>query len=146
MPSLAPGRPSRQPHSRIPLACLAATLLLLQGCAPPPAGSIGETAFLEDSQPTLLTGPRPSYDAARCFRARASFLPGSDFEEDEVLQRFTYRLQLAGLWFEQIDIEPLHRGMAGSLAQVRVAPTLDAQWRRRFNAQRLSVLRQCLAQ
>lgn len=118
-------------------------LWLLQGCSPP-VGSVGQPAFLRESQPTELTGPRPPEEVARCFTARASFPPLAEFEHDASgPANFVYRLRLAGLWFEEIQILRLPRG--GSRAEVRLAPGLNAQWRRQFDAQRLSVLRQCLA-
>ncbi len=118
-------------------------LWLLQGCSPP-VGSVGQPAFLRETQPTELSGPRPPQEVARCFTARASFPPLAEFDHEAGGQaNFVYRLRLAGLWFEEIQIQPLPRG--GSLAEVRLAPKLDDQWRRQFDAQRLSVLRQCMA-
>lgn len=124
------------------LSLASALIISLAGCAATPAGIQGAEAFVKDSAPFLLTGPRDTAEAARCFEEQATFLPLSEFSRDSGMGEFTYRLRLIGLWFEQVRITPQ---AGGSQAELRVAPNLDAKWLTRLERDRLAPLRRCLA-
>jgi hypothetical protein len=116
-------------------------LSILAGCASTPAGSSGYDAFMVDSSPTSLSGSRDAVQAAQCFEDRAKFLPLSTFSRDASTNTFTYRLRVSDLWFEQVRIMP--EG-AGSRAEWRIAPNLDAKWLDQFERDRKAPLHQCL--
>lgn len=123
------------------LSLASALIITLAGCAARPAGSNGVDAFVNDSVPVLLSGPRAAVEAAQCFEEQAKFLPLSEFSRDPGNGQFTYRLRLTGLWFEQVRITPQD---AGSQAELRVAPNLDAKWLAQLERDRLAPLRRCL--
>lgn len=96
---------------------------------------------MQASAPTLLKGPRTAIEAAQCFEVQGRFLPLSEFSNDSAAGRFTYRLRVSDLWFEQVRITS---DGTGSLAEWRLAPNLDARWQTRFESDRLQPLRRCL--
>jgi hypothetical protein len=96
---------------------------------------------MADASPSRLTGSRDAALAAQCFEDRAKFLPLSTFSREAATSAFTYRLRVSDLWFEEVRIRP--EG-AGSRAEWRVAPKLDAKWLGQFERDRLEPLRQCL--
>jgi len=116
-------------------------LSLLAGCASTPAGSAGYDAFMVDATPAHLSGSRDAVQAAQCFEDRATFLPLSTFSRDASSTTFTYRLRVSDLWFEEVRITPED---AGSRAEWRIAPNLDAKWLDQFGRDRMGPLRQCL--
>jgi hypothetical protein len=119
----------------------AVAAVLFAGCASTPAGSAGYDAFLAEATPNVMTGTRSASAAAQCFEEQAKFLPLSEFSRDRQAGAFTYRLRVSGLWFEQVRITA---DGAGSRAEARLAPNLDARWRANFERDRASALRQCL--
>ena len=121
-------------------ALLLSIAALAAGCASKPAGSAGYDAFLAESVPSVWAGPRTVTEAAQCFEERAKFLPLSEFSRDSQAGTFTYRLRVSGLWFEQVRITA---NGAGTRAETRLAPNLDARWRVTFERDRASALRQC---
>lgn len=134
-------RLSHKPRSTARALLAALALVALAGCASTPAGSVGYDAFMADASPTQLTGTRAAAQAAQCFEDRATFLPLSTFSRDAATMSFSYRLRVSDLWFEEVRITP--EG-AGSRAELRVAPNLDAKWLGQFERDRLAPLRQCL--
>jgi hypothetical protein len=115
--------------------------VLFAGCASAPSGSAGYDAFLAEATPSVMTGSRSASAAAQCFEEQAKFLPLSEFSRDSQAGGFTYRLRVSGLWFEQVRITA---DGAGSRAEARLAPNLDARWHASFERDRASALRMCL--
>lgn len=134
-------RPQRSGLLRHRLLISTAVVVFVSGCAATPAGSVGAEAFSRDAAPVQLTGPRNASEAALCFEEQGRFLPLSEFSNDSAAGRYTYRLRIAELWFEQVRITP---DGSGSRAEWRLAPNLDARWRAQFERDRLAPLRTCL--
>jgi hypothetical protein len=130
--------------THFPFAKLAtlAFSLSLAGCSSTSAGVSGYDNFLQDSKSVALTGTRSAAQAARCFEEQAVFLPLSEFSRDSAEQSFTYRLRLAGVWYEQVRIEA---DGAGSRAESHLSPSLNDRWKVRFDADRGSVLKRCMS-
>jgi hypothetical protein len=134
-------RTKRRPRALAQPLMAVIALSIMAGCASTPAGSSGYDAFKDDASPARLDGSRDAVQAAQCFEDRATFLPLSTFSRDASTSSFTYRLRVTDLWFEEVRIMP--EG-AGSRAEWRLAPNLDARWLAQFERDRMAPLRQCL--
>ncbi len=115
----------------------------LSACAPLSSGVTGYNNFLSQSTATVLKGSQSAAAAAKCFETNASFLPLSEFSRDSVESSFTYRLRVAGVWYEQVRITPEANG---SRAEIRLSPSLNARWQSDFERDRADVAASCLSQ
>lgn len=115
--------------------------LFISACASTQAGIQGYDNFISESKVVSITGTRPAADAAKCFENNATFLPLSEFSRDGAAGTFTYRLRLAGVWYEQVQISA---DGSGSRAEVHLSPRLNDKWKSRFETERGSVAARCL--
>jgi len=114
----------------------------LSACAPLAKGVSGYDNFLSQTSATVLKGPESAAVAAKCFENNARFLPLSEFSRDSAEGSFTYRLRVAGVWYEQVVIAP---DSTGSRAEMRLSPALDARWQADFSRDRAAVAARCLS-
>jgi hypothetical protein len=113
----------------------------LSACAPLAKGVSGYDNFLSQTAVTVQTGPQSAAAAAKCFETHASFLPLSEFSRDSAEGSFTYRLRVAGVWYEQVLITP---EASGSRAEMRLSQGLNAKWQSDFERDRADVAARCL--
>lgn len=122
------------------VAAISSTLFLC-ACAPLTTGVNGYDNFLRESNLTLLKGSSAAVKVANCFENQANFLPLSEFSRDSVAGSFTYRLRLAGVWYEQVRI---FADAEESRVEIRLSPSLSGKWKADFDKDRGAILKQCL--
>ena len=122
------------------ITALAASLTL-SGCAPMAAGVSGYDNFLAESAAVVRNGTRTATQAASCFENQGVFLPLSEFSRDEANGMFTYRLRVAGVWYEQVQITA---DGTGSRAEIRISPRLNDKWKADFERDRVAVVKRCM--
>lgn len=115
--------------------------LILSACAPMAAGVSGYDNFIHESATVVRTGTRPAAEAANCFENNGVFLPLSEFSRDGANASFTYRLRVAGVWYEQVQITG--EG-TGSRAEIRTSPRLNDKWKADFERDRVAAVKRCM--
>lgn len=98
------------------------------------------SGFVRPAEASFVASRSSPADFARCFAGGATLLPRSQISQRP--EGPVYRLATFGLFFEEIAFLP--DGAAGSTAAIRLAPALDAGWRRDFERDRAAVLRRCV--
>jgi hypothetical protein len=116
---------------------LVLTLALLAAACGGPRDLSG---YVRPAEATLVASRAAPEDFARCFEGAASLLPRSRITQEG--EAVIYRLATFGLFFEEIAFLP--NGEHGSAAAIRLAPALDAKWRRDFERNRAAALRRCV--
>ena len=118
-----------------------ALALLASACAAGDAGIRDPDTFQKVALRTEVSSRQDYAELARCFEDRAALLPMTSFIADPSGPAITYRLRGFGFSFEEIRFAPASGG--GSTATALLAPNLDGNWRRDFDADRLAPLRAC---
>lgn len=116
------------------------------GCATRESGVRDPVRFREIAETTEFSSAAAPEALARCFENNAALLPMSDFRADAGSAAVTYRLRGFGFTFEEIDFfADGESNPAGSRVVVRLAPGVNAKWRRDFERDRMTPLRNCAA-
>jgi hypothetical protein len=118
------------------------TLAGVAGCAVPESGIRNPAEFEARAVRSEVPSRRPAPEVARCFEQTAVLLPYSTVTADVDGKGATYRLRGLGQSFEEIRFRSDGRG---SVAEVLVAPGLDAGWQTGLERDRLGPLRLCAA-
>jgi hypothetical protein len=105
------------------------------------AGVSGYDNFISESATVVRNGVRPAVEAATCFENHGVFLPLSEFSRDGANGMFSYRLRVAGVWYEQIQIAA---DGTGSRAEIRISPRLNDKWKADFERDRVAIATRCL--
>ncbi len=123
---------------KLTVALVLAGAAALSACAPNSGGVRGYTAFIATAAVTEIDAPVALPEFVECFRARATFLPLSTFEQGN--DRFVYRLRAEDLWLEEMVVTSTPTGITGEL---RVSGIYDAGWREILERDRLPALAFC---
>lgn len=131
--------PSMHTPTGLKSAIALVSLAALAACAPNSGGVRGYTAFSATANVTEIDAEVPLQAFANCFRATATFLPFSTFEQGP--DRFAYRLRAEDLWLEEMIVTPTASG--GITGELRVSGIYDAGWREILERDRLPALAAC---
>ncbi len=116
----------------------------IAGCATRESGVRDPVRFREIAEITEISSLIPPDKLAACFEDTAALLPMSVFRTDPATGVVSYRLRGFGYTFEEIDFFP-GADPVGTQITVRLAPGVNAKWRRDFERDRMAPLQACAA-
>jgi hypothetical protein len=124
-------------------AMAGALVLALSGCVATESGVRSPARFQDIAERTQIDSALSPAAVARCFEDHAALLPMTAFVPTHEGPGVLYRLGGFGFSFEEIEFAPSADG--GSAITIKLAPGVNARWRRNFERDRFAVVSRCAA-